>query len=141
MVEIVNDTDILVPNDLLGKIASSLSKKNIELTFTDDKRMHQINLDCRGIDRSTDVLSFPIEDFANAPLGEIVINLERALEDANKYGHSLEDEVALLFIHGVLHLLGYDHETDDGQMREKEKRLIEEFGLADSLIIRSENDS
>jgi len=138
---IENETDYSINSDRLKKIKDHLSDKTVELTFVLDDRMREINLQNRGVDKSTDVLSFPIEPFANAPLGEVVINLERALSDAKKLGHSLDSEVALLFIHGMLHLLGYDHETDNGQMRAEERRLIEEFGLPQSLIIRSEDDN
>ena len=138
---IENETDYSINSDRLKKIKDHLSDKTVELTFVLDDRMREINLQNRGVDKSTDVLSFPIEPFANAPLGEVVINLERALSDAKKLGHSLDSEVALLFIHGMLHLLGYDHETDNGHMRAEERRLIEEFGLPQSLIIRSEDDN
>ena len=138
---IENETDYNIKVDTLKRIKDHLSDKIVELTFVLDDRMREINLQNRGVDKSTDVLSFPIEPFANAPLGEIVINLERAFRDAKNLGHSLDSEVALLFIHGMLHLLGYDHEVDNGQMREEERRLIEEFGLPQSLIIRSEDDN
>lgn len=141
MLSIENETDFSLNTQILQKIASTLSDKSIELTFVTDDTMHKINLENRDIDKSTDVLSFPIEPFPNAPLGEIVINLDRAFSDSKSLGHSLEEEVALLFIHGVLHLLGFDHEVDDGQMRDEERRLIEEFKLPKSLIVRSENDN
>jgi probable rRNA maturation factor len=138
---IENETDYNIGVDILKRIKDHLSDKTVELTFVLDEKMREINLQNRGVDKSTDVLSFPIEPFANAPLGEIVINLDRAFKDAKNLGHSLDSEVALLFIHGMLHLLGYDHEEDNGQMREEERRLIEEFDLPKSLIIRSEDDN
>jgi len=64
-------------------------------------------------------------------------DMEKVKEKAAEYGHSQEDELALLFIHGMLHLAGYDHESDDGEMRARERELIEEFGLPESLIVRN----
>ena len=90
------------------------------------------------MDKTTDVLSFPIDDFPHAPLGSILINYELAREKANELGHTHEEEIALLFIHGLLHLLGFDHEVDAGEMREKEARIIQAYALPASLIVRTE---
>jgi probable rRNA maturation factor len=84
------------------------------------------------------VLSFPLEDVPHMPLGTIVISVDKVKEKALELGHSEEDEFTLLFIHGLLHLLGYDHEVDDGEMRLKEKEIIKTFNLPDSLILRNE---
>ena len=73
----------------------------------------------------------------NAPLGSIVISVDFVKEKANLYGHSFDDEFALLFIHGLLHIVGYDHEIDGGQHRAKEEELIKYFNLPDSLIVRN----
>lgn len=83
-------------------------------------------------------LSFPLEAIPHTPLGSVVINAPLAQENALKLGHSLEDEIALLFIHGVLHLLGYDHEKDKGEQRQKEGELIKAFDLPLSLIERTQ---
>jgi len=97
----------------------------------------------RHKDKATDVLSFPIDqdDIADntfMPLGSIVISVDFVIEKAKKYNHSTDAEMALLFIHGLLHLLGYDHENDAGEMREKEALIIKAFNLPSSLIVRTE---
>ncbi len=73
-----------------------------------------------------------------APLGSLVISMDHVRQAAEAFSHSAEEETALLFIHGLLHLLGYDHECDNGEMRDDERRLIETFGLPKSLIVRTE---
>lgn len=123
----------------LELIATKLSLKDVELVFVDDEEMRVLNLSQRGKDKSTDVLSFPLVDVGGTvPLGSIVINKTMAMLKAKELGHSFEDELALLFIHAMLHLLGFDHEKDAGEMREREKELIEFFKLPQSLIIRTE---
>ena len=141
MIDLINNTHHKIDISLLERILNSLTKKDLELMIVDDEMMREINRVNRGIDKSTDVLSFPIEDFFNSPLGSVVINIDRAKSASKEYGHHIDEEIALLFIHGLLHLLGYDHEIDDGQMREMERDLIKEFNLPDSLIVRSENGS
>lgn len=123
----------------LEKLANRLSSKDIELVFTNNDEMQEINKNTRNIDKTTDVLSFPHDNtFLDTNfLGSLVINMQLAQEKANELGHSLEDEVSLLFIHGMLHLLGYDHEVDNGEMRELEIKLINEFNLPTSLIVRT----
>jgi probable rRNA maturation factor len=73
-----------------------------------------------------------------SPLGSIVISNDFVKEKALEFGHKVSDELSLLFIHGLLHILGYDHEVDDGEMRQKEKELIEKFALPKSLIVRTQ---
>ena len=73
-----------------------------------------------------------------SPLGSIVISSSHVEEKAKEFSHTTDDEFTLLFIHGLLHLLGFDHEVDSGEMRTKEKKLIEQFDLPKSLIIRTE---
>ncbi|MBK1972493.1 rRNA maturation RNase YbeY [Campylobacter sp. TTU-622] len=124
--------------DFLEKIAQKISSKDVELIFLDNEQMRNLNLEQRGIDKSTDVLSFPLVDIAkNLPLGSIVINFELAKEKAKELNHSYKEEISLLFIHAMLHLIGLDHETDKGEMREKEKELINFFKLPKSLIVRN----
>jgi probable rRNA maturation factor len=139
MLMIENETKYSVDVLLLEKIALFLSKKDIECIFVDSESMRQLNLKERGKDETTDVLSFPLEDLPYTPLGSIVINLELANSMARELHHTLNDECSLLFIHGMLHLLGYDHECDSGQMRAKEEELIKCFCLPKSLICRTEN--
>ncbi len=122
---------------LLERIAETLSDKEVELVLTDNEEIRLLNEQYRGIDKATDVLSFPLEDVAHMPLGTVVISIDKVKEKAQELGHSEEAELALLFIHGMLHLLGYDHEVDDGEMRRKEENLIKAFHLPDSLILRN----
>ncbi len=138
MIELDNQTETPIDTDPLERIAAALTDREIELILTDDETMRTINREQRGIDKTTDVLSFPFEPMPMAPLGSMVISMDRVHSVAAELGHSEAEETALLFIHGLLHLLGYDHECDDGEMREKEHELIESFGLPKSLIVRTE---
>ena len=122
---------------LLEAIANFLGVGDVELVFVSDDEMRKINHEQRGIDKATDVLSFPYEQVFGGLMGSVVISTDTASRVASELGHSIECEIALLFLHGVLHILGYDHEIDGGQMRQKEKEVIEHFGLPDSLIIRN----
>ena len=122
---------------LLEQIADFLGAGDVELVFVSDDEMCKINHEQRGINKATDVLSFPYEQVSGGLMGSVVISTDTASRVASELGHSIECEIALLFLHGVLHILGYDHEIDDGQMRGKEKEVIEHFSLPDSLIIRN----
>lgn len=125
---------------ILNEIIEFLEvKKDVELIFLNDEAMKELNLAQRKIDKSTDVLSFPLQDInEQIPLGSIVINMNLVEQKAKELGHSEENELTLLFLHGLLHLLGFDHEKDEGQMREKERQVIEHFKLPKSLILRNE---
>ena len=111
----------------------------ISVTFTDNEGIRELNAVHRNIDRPTDVLSFPLfekEELSEASdgdaLGDIVISLEKAREQANEYGHSFEREVAFLTVHSMLHLLGYDHEIseeDEKEMFEKQEEILKTIGL------------
>ncbi len=137
--EIDNRTDFDdIPLDIIERITQKLTDKSVELLFVDNNSIKELNKTYRGIDKPTDVLSFPLADTPYAPLGSIVISIDKAKELAKKLGHTIQEEIALLYIHGLLHLLGYDHETDSGQMRQKEAQLINEFNLPKSLIVRTE---
>ena len=122
---------------LLEQIADFLGAGDVELVFVNDDEMRKINHEQRGINKATDVLSFPYEQVSGGLMGSVVISTDTASRVAAGLGHSIECEIALLFLHGILHILGYDHEIDDGQMRGKEKEVIEHFSLPDSLIIRN----
>ncbi len=137
MIELDNRTEKTYNFALLEQIADSLTKQEIELILTDNDEIAEINREFRNIDKATDVLSFPSDPFPNAPLGSIVISVDKVASVAQELGHSENDELALLFIHGLLHLLGYDHEVDTGEMRQKEVELIEKFNLPKSLIVRT----
>lgn len=112
-------------------------KCEISVTFVDNEKIHEINKSKRGIDRPTDVLSFPIydDDFSDGEcciLGDIVISLEKACEQAGEYGHSFDREVAFLTVHSVLHLLGYDHETsldNEKDMFWRQEEIMKIMGL------------
>jgi probable rRNA maturation factor len=139
MIDIDNQTSYEVKTKLLEQIAASLTDKEIELIITDNETIAQINAEYRNIDKATDVLSFPYDaDMPMAPLGSIVISYDFVKEKAVEFGHSKDDEFALLFIHGLLHILGYDHEVDSGEMRQKEEQIIKDFNLPKSLIVRTE---
>jgi len=138
MIDFENRTDYEFDINKLKEIYEYLTNKDIELILTTDEEIKKINTTYRNKNAPTDVLSFPLEDMPGMPLGSIVISVDTAKKVANEMNHSLDDEIKLLFIHGMLHLLGYDHETDNGEMREKEKELIEKFNLPDSLIIRND---
>ena len=121
----------------------------VDVLFTDDAGIHAINLEQRGVDRPTDVLSFPMFDLKPGtppapedveadpgaglvPLGDMVISLERAEAQGAEFGHGTQREVAYLAVHSVLHLLGYDH-LDEGpqkaQMRAREEAILEGLGI------------
>ena len=196
--------------EILDAIAAELGGGSVELIFVRGEEMRQLNAQTRGIDKATDVLSFPLDpaafagfgkdlskensahknsgakilntanstnentgaansasensntinsensedessgdknlknenfdggNFAPVLLGSVVINLDLVELKAAQLGHGRDDETALLFTHGLLHVLGYDHESDDGQMRAKECEIIEKFRLPKSLIVRTE---
>jgi len=138
MIELDNRTSLEVNEIFLNDIASTLTSKEIELIITTNEEIKNINLEHRNIDKDTDVLSFPYEDAPFFPLGSIVISVDHIKSKSKEYGHKRSDELSLLFIHGLLHILGYDHEVDNGEMREKEKGLIVKFDLPKSLIIRTQ---
>ena len=138
MIDFENQTDFLVNLVALEKIVNSLTKKDLELIIVDNQTIKEINLEHRKKDEATDVLSFPVDgDFEHLPLGTIIISIDFVKEKAKEYGHNEEDELNLLFIHGLLHLLGYDHEVDNGEHRKKEEELIIKFNLPSSLIVRN----
>ncbi|KAB0613191.1 rRNA maturation RNase YbeY [Campylobacter hyointestinalis] len=122
---------------ILDDICDELTKAEIELVFVSSDEMQEINKKERNIDKTTDVLSFPLEYVPHFPIGSIVINIDLASSKSKELGHKVEDEIALLFIHGLLHVLGFDHENDDGEMRRREIDIIEKFSLPKSLIVRS----
>ncbi len=144
MIDLDNQTTLAVDLEALEKIADALSNKEVELIITDDATIQKLNAEHRGKNKPTDVLSFPMEapfteqSIFGMPLGSIIIAESFVKEKAAEFGHSTQDELSLLFIHGMLHLLGFDHENDHGEMRMREKELIEAFDLPKSLIVRTE---
>ena len=108
----------------------------VSVTFTDNAKIRGINSEFRNVDSVTDVLSFPIfdEDFddeEDAVLGDVILSLERAKEQAETFGHSFEREVAFLTVHSILHLLGYDHmeEEEEKEMRAHQNIVMDMLGL------------
>lgn len=112
----------------------------VSLMLTDDESIHEMNREYRGIDRPTDVLSFALEEgeeeeIFGGPeenlLGDIIISVETAVRQAEEYGHSVEREMSFLALHGMLHLLGYDHmeEEERQEMRAQEKAILAALGI------------
>ncbi len=110
----------------------------VSVTFVDEEEIHELNKQYRGVDRVTDVLSFPqFDDLDNIPeegevcIGDVVICPEQALLQADDFGHSPERELVYLFVHSMFHLLGYDHmeDEDKAEMREKEELIMSKIGV------------
>jgi len=140
--------EIAVPGDISAAITAAITtmgelydvaKAEVSITFTDDEHIHELNRKYRGVDRPTDVLSFALNeseepavigDFPNV-LGDIVISVPRAVEQAEAYGHSLKREMVFLTVHAMLHLLGYDHIDDDerAEMEQEQRFIMEKLGL------------
>ena len=143
-----------VDSKLVRQVAERALEKNgwdqpatLDVVFVTDADMQEINATRRGIDEATDVLSFPIielrpgqgitQDFFVLPpdttlhLGDVVISVDRFETQADEAGHSRQRELAFLTVHGVLHILGFDHETDDERrhMRRREEEVLAELGL------------
>lgn len=136
-----NLTDFQVSTELLEKIAKYLTDRDVELILCDNDFIQTINSKYRRKDDPTDVLSFPIRGGReHEPVGSIVVSMDQVIEKSEELSHSPQDELALLFTHGLLHLLGFNHEKDQGEMREKEEKVIWRFGLPESLIVRSEGN-
>ena len=99
-----------------------------------DDEIKGLNRDFRGVDKVTDVLSFPIDDefmIENKILGDVIINTKRVMEQASELGHTNERELSYLTVHSILHLLGYDHmdEIEKREMREREKLAMKELSI------------
>jgi probable rRNA maturation factor len=138
---------------LLDTVNSALAQEcfdmpaEVSILLVDDEKIREINKEYRDIDKSTDVLSFPIVDMHEGEilsdegdidmddnmllLGDIIISMETAVKQAAEYGHSLERELAFLTCHGVFHLIGYDHmnSEDEKKMMGKQEKLLEQMGL------------
>lgn len=106
----------------------------VSVSFVGDEEIRDLNRDYRGVDKSTDVLSFPMDDefiIDNRILGDVIINTRRVMEQAEELGHSHERELSYLTVHSILHLLGYDHieDEDKKEMREREKLSMKELEI------------
>jgi probable rRNA maturation factor len=113
--------------------ASAIGHKESSATiaFVSDKAIRQLNRQFRGVDKATDVLSFPSEDEDGSNLGDIAISVDTAAAQAKENGLTFEGEVAQLILHGLLHLSGYDHDTDNGEMNRLELRLRRKLKMQD----------
>ena len=138
---------IKVSEDLLEKIHDIIVETlhyegyddnyEVSLSFVDNEEIHELNKEFRGVDRATDVLSFPLltdefdVEIEEESLGDIVISLERALEQSEEYNHSFEREVCFLVCHSMFHLLGYDHDTEKNtkDMRKREEDVLNKLNI------------
>jgi probable rRNA maturation factor len=150
---------IEIPDSLIARLeqllqlageAEGLTEGEVTLSIVDDEEIHQLNRDYRGIDRPTDVLSFAMHEETDEELdiiyevesededipldgmlGDIIISAERAKLQSEEYGHSLERELGFLFVHGFLHLIGYDHQDEAAEaiMTEKQESVLRQAGL------------
>lgn len=146
----ITDEFITLLNQILQKAgeAEGVTEGEVALTFVTDEEIHELNKNYRGIDRPTDVLSFALnestedeqeivyeleegEELDSDLLGDIIISVERAKEQSEQYGHSLERELGFLFVHGFLHLLGYDHQDaeSEAEMMGKQEAVLAQVGL------------
>ncbi|ADQ07169.1 protein of unknown function UPF0054 [Caldicellulosiruptor hydrothermalis 108] len=136
----------IIEESIVNTIKVFLEEENFEISvlIVDNNFIKELNRNYRNVNKETDVLSFPIFEFKNGklledivimedeiPLGDIVISIEKAAQQAKEFGHSLEREVAYLTVHSVLHLLGFDHiEEDDRKvMRKYEEQILDSMGL------------
>ena len=143
-----NSTDFIISDEYMRMIENiireSLSTENftenieVSISLVDNKEIHELNKKFRNMDKPTDVLSFPLLDFSEEVnfsnfivLGDIVVSVERVREQAKEYGHSFEREFGFMLAHSMLHLLGYDHETeeDEKQMFAKQDAILNAVNL------------
>ena len=147
-----NQTEITIPEELeetLKKAMDIVARKEnltdnteVDITIVNNEEIHTLNRDYRGIDRPTDVLSFALDEGDEEPevedgeaehlLGDVIISAPRAVEQGEEFGHGLTREMTYLAVHGMLHLLGYDHENgglEAMRMREKEEAVLTQLGL------------
>lgn len=137
-----DDLAVATVEEAAAKVSElyGLDRAELSVTLTDNQHIHIINRQYRGVDRPTDVISFALNE-SDEPevqdqevniLGDIIISLERAAEQAKEYGHSYRREVAFLTVHGLLHLLGYDHmeESERLEMEEEQRVVMEALGIS-----------
>jgi probable rRNA maturation factor len=150
-IDFIDETDRLTKEQIeqiQGILNVAANKEGLEdgsevsVTFVSNERIREINRDYRHKDQPTDVISFALEELGENEveivgtdmpriLGDIIISVERAKEQAEEYNHSFSRELGFLALHGFLHLLGYDHieEEDEKEMFQKQKDILEEYGL------------
>lgn len=138
MVEFLYETDYVLSNEEEEEISSILQyayslegkeRGELSITLTDNERIHELNRLYRNVDRPTDVLSFPLEE--EELLGDIIVSIPKAMDQAKEYGHSFRRELYFLIVHGFYHLLGYDHETpeQESQMFSRQEQVLNHFGI------------
>ncbi|WP_454192126.1 rRNA maturation RNase YbeY [Paenibacillus sp. Marseille-Q7038] len=154
-----NQEVVEITEELIGTLERLLEKAaemekitdgEVALTFVTDQEIHELNKEYRGIDRPTDVLSFAMNESIDEELdiiydlgeneaidipeilGDIIISVETAIAQSKEYGHSIDREIGFLFVHGFLHLLGYDHqdEASEAEMMGKQEKVLAEVGLS-----------
>ena len=133
----IKELDIL--KDFINYASEKLSLKNVmfNVIIIDNDSIHKINKEYRGIDRPTDVITFALEDDKKIDtpevriLGDIYISYDKVISQAQEYGHSTKRELCFLGVHGLLHLLGYDHmnKKDEEEMFSLQKELLEDYGI------------
>lgn len=141
------ESEFSIPHDVLERAAQAVLQHesqpvdvDLSIVLTDNARLHELNLNYLGVDSPTDVLSFPASETDPETgaryLGDILISVPRAQEQADAAGHPLESEVQLLIVHGMLHLLGYDHAEADEKARmwKAQGEILESLGLGNIKI-------
>lgn len=144
-------TDELLTNVAINAINSEYASEDFDvvITYTDNEEIRKLNAEFRNIDKETDVLSFPMQEFKNGfptqnldvekdpetgriYLGDVVLSVEKAISQAEEYGHSIERELSFLVAHSILHLLGYDHINDDERkiMEQKQEAILQSMGIS-----------
>ena len=136
MVEVVNrqrklkvDSEAWATFAVKALNAIGKSGASATIAFVSDQSIRKLNQQFRGVDKATDVLSFPDDGTDALNLGDIAVSVETAARQAKENGLSFDDEIAQLILHGLLHLSGYDHETDNGEMNRLELRLRRKLGI------------
>ncbi len=135
-IEITDEIKELIKKSVKAVLKIENLEENVEVSvsFVGDDEIKGLNRDFRGVDKVTDVLSFPIDDkfmIENKILGDVIINTKRVMEQASELGHTNERELSYLTVHSILHLLGYDHmdEIEKREMREREKLAMKELSI------------
>ncbi|MDU6783236.1 MAG: rRNA maturation RNase YbeY [Peptoniphilus harei] len=135
-IKITEEIKNLIEKSIAAVLKIEKLDENVEVSvsFVGDDEIRDLNREYRGVDKSTDVLSFPMDDefiIDNRILGDVIINTRRVMEQAEELGHSNERELSYLTVHSILHLLGYDHMEDEDkkEMREREKLAMKELSI------------
>ena len=137
------EADLTKAMNVVAELEALSSQTEVDITLVDDAAIHELNRTYRGIDRPTDVLSFALDEGEEEPevdddeiehlLGDVIISAPTAVRQGEEYGHGLEREMTYLAVHGMLHLLGYDHmeEKDKLIMRKREEEVLRRLDLAE----------